>query len=158
MQPDYREKLYLTASICRGLAGMESAFVLASIMVLYFGSRKKTPLKTYHSFAYYKVVLAQCKGFLSFFSFSNSTTSRLRSSKILEMVTVRPADPNWPKRYSVPYIVLLNNKAGVAEMLFGGPMFSGILATQTVAVHQSACGTWWLITFASLVFCLLLIY
>jgi len=63
------------------------------------------------------------------------------------------ANLNWPKGYSISYIVTLNNKNGVEEEVRGGRLASKVLVVCRLVclwevVSDCRCITWWFDFFA----------
>lgn len=55
-----------------------------------------------------------------------------------------------PSEHSMPYNIMLGNKNGWRKKVVG--FLASKVAVWRLAGHQSACGRWWTISFASLVF------
>lgn len=55
--------------------------------------------------------------------------------------TARIADPNWPKGYSVPYDIMLNNKTGESWPGGGGSTARGRAGHQPVSGEQLHCAS-----------------
>lgn len=100
-------------------------------------------LSTHRRFGYCRAGLAQHQGFL-FFPTLPPTASRLRVGTKLGGDTTWAANPNWPREYSMSYNTMLNKKN------WGKGIFQEVVIGRRLAAHQSACGTWWVIAFASL--------
>lgn len=72
--------------------------------------------------------------------------SRLRVGTKLGRDTTWTANPNWPRGYSMPYNALLN-KENWGKGILGEVVF--VIGWRLLG-HQSPCGRWWVIAFASL--------
>jgi len=73
------------------------------------------------------------------FSDSGTTTHSEGWAKELGRDTAETADPDWPKRYSIPYNVVLSNKSDIVDKGGGGLSSRGAVAWRLVG-HQSPCG------------------
>ena len=90
-----------------GLVGMELVFFITACRVLCFSFVTKAVLTAHQCFSYCRTVLAHIKNFSV--SHSAPPASRLRVGKRLGRDTARTADPNQPKRYSIPHNIMLSN-------------------------------------------------
>lgn len=146
-----------------GLAGMELTFFVAAAVVLCFG------LVAGQCWQHTSVlaIAAQPLPSVKALSFPHSATAASRQGvgKRLWGDAAGAADPDWPKKCSVPCNVMLSNtnwgrgrRRFFVWFLWRGRAFlaSKVAVVWRQAGNQSTCGRWWVISFVLLFFLQLL--